>query len=287
MDGAQSDYQIMVDCLEIKIPFHKEKGYIDDSFQKLITPQGFTSSPSFLAIRLSSFILLAPSHTLSDIEKLCCRACGTTIIQKDELGSRNQINKVLSLPSTYHYAFTYSIFSALVSLIALRIYWVELSDMWVCGCCNSKFLQFPREEIRAREGVCFVGDTYFLLHRSNLCEDSIELSGMSANDAYGKVPISFLPSFPLHLYCSSLVKHVKVSGCKTNTEWMPVSCTGCHEGLGLIENTIDAVEDSHEGCEREGERGRERENPKIYNYKLFKHRLSTAIGANEDYNTLK
>jgi hypothetical protein len=75
VDGAQSDYQIMVDCLEIKIPFHKEKGYIDDSFQKLITPQ--------------------------DIEKLCCRACGTTIIQKDELGSRNQINKVLSLPSTY------------------------------------------------------------------------------------------------------------------------------------------------------------------------------------------
>ena len=61
--------------------------------------------------------------------------------------------------------------------------------MWVCGCCNSKFLQFPLEEIRAREGVCFVGDTYFLLHSSNLCEDSIELSGMSAKEAYGKVYI--------------------------------------------------------------------------------------------------
>eukprot|EP00026_Physarum_polycephalum_P010881 Phypoly_transcript_11066.p1 GENE.Phypoly_transcript_11066~~Phypoly_transcript_11066.p1 ORF type:complete len:287 (+),score=31.24 Phypoly_transcript_11066:373-1233(+) len=136
-------------------------------------------------------------------------------------------------------------------LCHLRIYWVELSDMWVCGCCNSKFLQFPLEEIRAREGVCFVGDTYFLFHRGNMCEDSIELSGMSAKDAYGKV-----------------------SGCKTDTEWMPVSCSGCHEGLGLIENTADAVQDTKKG-------------PQLFNYKLFKHRLSTAIGANEDFNALK
>lgn len=40
VDGSKSDYQIMVDCLEIKIPFHKDKSYIDDSFQKLITPRG-------------------------------------------------------------------------------------------------------------------------------------------------------------------------------------------------------------------------------------------------------
>lgn len=59
--------------------------------------------------------------------------------------------------------------------------------MWICGCCDSKFLQFPREEIRARENVCFVGDTYFLFHDSNLKDDSVELSGMSAKDAYGKV----------------------------------------------------------------------------------------------------
>jgi hypothetical protein len=74
-----------------------------------------------------------------------------------------------------------------IILIVLLIYWVELSDMWICGCCNSKFLQFPREEIRARVGVCFVGDTYFLFHSSNLRADAIELSGLSAKHAYGKV----------------------------------------------------------------------------------------------------
>lgn len=40
VDGNKSDYQVMADCLEINIPFHKEKGYVDDSFQKLIRPKG-------------------------------------------------------------------------------------------------------------------------------------------------------------------------------------------------------------------------------------------------------
>lgn len=38
-NGDKSEYQVMEDCVEIKIPFHKEKKYIDDSFQKLITPK--------------------------------------------------------------------------------------------------------------------------------------------------------------------------------------------------------------------------------------------------------
>jgi hypothetical protein len=59
--------------------------------------------------------------------------------------------------------------------------------MWVCGCCNSKFLQFPLEEIRAREGTCFVGDTFFLLHKENLHEDAVEMGGVSSKDSYGKV----------------------------------------------------------------------------------------------------
>lgn len=48
-------------------------------------------------------------------------------------------------------------------------------------------MQFPREEIRAKDNICFVGDTYFLFHHSNIREDSVELSGLSARDAYGKV----------------------------------------------------------------------------------------------------
>ncbi len=72
------------------------------------------------------------------------------------------------------------------TLIVLLIYWVELSDMWICGCCDSKFMQFPREEIRARKSICFVGDTYFLFHRDDLAEGAVEVSGMSGS-AYGKV----------------------------------------------------------------------------------------------------
>jgi hypothetical protein len=44
--------------------------------------------------------------------------------------------------------------------------------------------------------------------------------------------------------------------------------------LGLVENSVDAVQQTKKGS-------------KLFNYKLFKHRLSTAIGANEDFNALK
>lgn len=66
---------------------------------------------------------------------------------------------------------------------------------------------------------------------------------------------------------------------------MPVSCTGCHEGLGLIENISMDVDES--GGDSENIRTKKKEKKKLYNYKLFKHRLSTAIGANEQYNVLK
>lgn len=116
-----------------------------------------------------------------DIANVCCKSCGHPLLQRDELGTSQQIKKVLSLPSTYLSTILY-----ILSLIQ-STYWVELSDMWVCGCCNSKFLQFPLEEIRARAGTCFVGDTFFLFHKDNLHEDSVELSGVSGKDSYGKV----------------------------------------------------------------------------------------------------
>lgn len=76
VDGNKSDYQIMDDCLEIKIPFHKEKGYVDDSFQKLVKPKGklfcilyclLFSYFSYSFFRFGEFVLQVVWHF--DIER--------------------------------------------------------------------------------------------------------------------------------------------------------------------------------------------------------------------------
>ena len=46
-------------------------------------------------------------------------------------------------------------------------YWLEMADCWTCGGCCS-FQQFPRGEIKALPFVCFVADTFIMLHSSQL-----------------------------------------------------------------------------------------------------------------------
>eukprot|EP01111_Echinosteliopsis_oligospora_P016101 TRINITY_DN6570_c2_g1_i2.p1 TRINITY_DN6570_c2_g1~~TRINITY_DN6570_c2_g1_i2.p1 ORF type:complete len:345 (+),score=65.66 TRINITY_DN6570_c2_g1_i2:45-1079(+) len=232
VDAVRSEYKIHHDFLHIKIPFHKDKQYVDDSYQLLLS--------------------------VDDIKRLCCRACGQLLVKehmedddddtvatnnhhhKDRLkihktkqsknnNNNNNVNKtkgiakVLSLPSTY---------------------WVELADMWICGCCNNKFLQFPLEEIQARKTICYVGDTFILLHCDDIRDDSIQRSSLSCG-AYGQV-----------------------SGCETKSDWLPISCANCQEEIGLLE----AVESDQS---------------KYFNYKIYKHKISTGLGGIDQFNKLK
>jgi hypothetical protein len=47
--------------------------------------------------------------------------------------------------------------------------------MWLCGCCShSTTLPFSREEIKAKLNVCYIGDTFILLHKDNIANNGLE-----------------------------------------------------------------------------------------------------------------
>mmetsp|Transcript_1454 Transcript_1454/g.5156 ORF Transcript_1454/g.5156 Transcript_1454/m.5156 type:complete len:503 (-) Transcript_1454:79-1587(-) len=84
--------------------------------------------------------------------------------------------------------------------------WLEMSDLWVCGCCGEggtrgRFKHFPLEEIKARRGAALVSFSanYLMLHRSY-----------------------FPAALPL------------VAGAEP-APWKPVECPGCGAVLGLTD----------------------------------------------------
>jgi len=136
-------------------------------------------------------------------------------------------------------------------------HWLEYSDMWICTCCNSKFKQFEIGEITAISDCCLVGDTFLLLHRNNLVPLVDNLSNANGTTCL-------------------LLKNDKAvqQSCPTNlvvqmdTTWSSIFCGSCNKEIGLVQINRNSSGDHQELRGNDGLWS-------LYNFKLWKHRITT------------
>jgi len=91
--------------------------------------------------------------TPNQLRQIFCKFCGVAIV-----GTLKQqsipFQKVLSMPSPY---------------------WLELSDLWICGCSNNSFQQFELGEIKSIQNTCLVGETFLLVHKNDVHMDILQI----------------------------------------------------------------------------------------------------------------
>lgn len=177
VDAAKATMQLLPDHVLIKIPLQ---------------------SASNASIHNDSHLLEAQKlPSLAEVAQLYCRACGESLLHPSTEGHNAElqpssghehalIKKVFSLPSTY---------------------WLELADFWTCGNCCA-FRQFPTDEIKAAPSVCFVSDTFLMLHSS-------------------QVDYAVPPQGDKQL--EGLVSAGSEVG------WSPIACRACHTPFGVKE----------------------------------------------------
>lgn len=107
---------------------------------------------------------------------VCCRGCSAQL-----LGS-TRIEKVLPLPSAN---------------------WMDMFDFWGAGI--GAFEHIPRDDIHAQKHRVLVGESYVLLHASDLKADATVANREDAT----------------------------VDNAKEDHEWMPPTCAACSERVGL------------------------------------------------------
>ncbi|EEY55556.1 uncharacterized protein PITG_09483 [Phytophthora infestans T30-4] len=107
---------------------------------------------------------------------VCCRGCSAQL-----LGS-TRIEKVLPLPSAN---------------------WMDMFDFWGAGI--GAFEHIPRDDIHAQKHRVLVGESYVLLHASDLKADATVANREDAT----------------------------VDNAKEDHEWMPLTCAACSERVGL------------------------------------------------------
>lgn len=189
------------DSLEVKMPFLNTNNVKNELDQRLLS--------------------------VHEANKLCCRGCQNHIIVGND--PSHLITKVMSLPSSH---------------------WLELSDMWLCLCCagaskhthdhKHKSLPFPQQEIQAKTNCCLVGDTFILLHKSNV--QGLKIAG----DKNAAHEVSY--------------------GHKMDGDlWTSVVCSSCNAPLGMVQTDGEKrVVDNAVKC---------MEVETLFNFKLFKHKL--------------
>eukprot|EP01117_Protostelium_nocturnum_P001321 TRINITY_DN11629_c0_g1_i1.p1 TRINITY_DN11629_c0_g1~~TRINITY_DN11629_c0_g1_i1.p1 ORF type:complete len:234 (-),score=52.20 TRINITY_DN11629_c0_g1_i1:29-730(-) len=127
--------------------------------------------------------------TQSDLSHLFCKKCSRSLFKSsDKNGDEQIIKRVLSMPSPY---------------------WLEMSDMWICGCCNSSFDQFPIGEVSAIPSACLVGDNYLMLHRNDIDLNSIHLNDRKTI--------------------------ILLAGTRFETLWAAVECSSCGVQIGIAQ----------------------------------------------------
>ncbi|RLN44578.1 hypothetical protein BBJ29_009492 [Phytophthora kernoviae] len=115
---------------------------------------------------------------------VCCRGCGAQLVGGD--GCIGNFEKVLPLPSAN---------------------WMDMFDFWGAGI--GAFEHIPRDDIHAQRRRVLVGESYVLLHVSDLVSEA------AVTDSEGEAAVA--PG----------------DNAKEEREWTPLVCAACSERIGL------------------------------------------------------
>eukprot|EP01119_Soliformovum_irregulare_P007253 TRINITY_DN19651_c0_g1_i1.p1 TRINITY_DN19651_c0_g1~~TRINITY_DN19651_c0_g1_i1.p1 ORF type:complete len:420 (-),score=115.38 TRINITY_DN19651_c0_g1_i1:11-1270(-) len=193
-----------------------------------------------------------------EIEMISCRKCSAP------LSNKSKIEKTLSLPSTY---------------------WLELTDMWICGCCGPNFDHFPLKDIDNREGTILLGETFLLMHGKNLDLTALNMQLNRTEKTKNTVkkhshPTERKPGHQPHHH------HEEDIQARYN---VPIQCSKCGSHLGSAECDRDPslISDaSSDPCDDLTAKMEKLSTKDLhfFNFKILKHRIAASSIKDPDRN---